>query len=88
MIKVANFPFFKTFDDFDFSFQPSINKSEILDLKYLKFIENHENIIFVGPPGVGKTHLATSLGMESAINRISTYFISCHDLVLQLKKHI
>ena len=86
MIKVANFPFFKTFDDFDFSFQPSINKSEMLDLKYLKFIENHENIIFVGPPGVGKTHLATALGMESAINRISTYFISCHDLVLQLKK--
>lgn len=86
MIKVANFPFLKTFDDFDFSFQSSINKNEILDLKYLKFIENHENIIFVGPPGVGKTHLATSLGMESAINRISTYFISCHDLVLQLKK--
>ena len=86
MIKVANFQFFKTFDDFDFSFQPSINKSEMLDLKYLKFIENHENIIFVGPPGVGKTHLATALGMESAINRISTYFISCHDLVLQLKK--
>lgn len=86
MIKVANFPFLKTFEDFDFSFQSSINKNEILDLKYLKFIKNHENIIFVGPPGVGKTHLATSLGMESAINRISTYFISCHDLVLQLKK--
>ena len=40
----------------------------------------------MGPPGVGKTHLATSLGMETAINRVSTYFISCHDLILQLKK--
>lgn len=86
MVKVANFPFIKTFNDYDFSFQPLLNKNEVLDLKYLKFIENHENIIFMGPPGVGKTHLATSLGIEAAINRISTYFISCHDLVSQLKK--
>ena len=88
MVKVANFPFIKTFNDYDFSFQPLLNKNEVLDLKYLKFIENHENIIFMGPPGVGKTHLATSLGIEAAINRISTYFISCHDLVSQLKKLI
>lgn len=86
IIKVANFPFQKTFEDFDFSFQPLINKEEILDLKYLKFIKNHENIIFLGPPGVGKTHLATSIGMESALNRINTYFITCHDLIIQLKK--
>ncbi len=86
LIKVANFPFRKTFDDYDFSFQPSINKNELLDLKYLRFIENKENIIFLGPPGVGKTHLATAIGMEVALNRVSTYFISCHDLILQLKK--
>ena len=86
IVKVANFPFQKTFSDYDFSFQPLLNKQEILDLKYLKFIENHENILFLGPPGVGNTHLATALGMETALNRISTYFISCHDLILQLKK--
>lgn len=86
IVKVANFPFQKTFNDYDFSFQPLLNKAEILDLKYLKFIEKHENILFLGPPGVGKTHLATALGMESALNRISTYFISCHDLIQQLKK--
>lgn len=86
LVKVANFPFQKTFNDYDFSFQPSLNKNEIMDLKYLKFIENHENIIFLGPPGVGKTHLATSVGMEVALNRISTYFISCHDLIMQLKR--
>lgn len=86
LVKVANFPFQKTFNDFDFTFQPLINKQEILDLKYLKFISNNENILFVGPPGVGKTHLATAVGIESALNRISTYFISCHDLILQLKR--
>lgn len=86
IIKVANFPFQKTFSDYDFSFQPSINKNEIIDCKYLKFVENKENIIFLGPPGVGKTHLATAIGMETALNRISTYFISCHDLILQLKR--
>lgn len=86
LVKVANFPFQKTFNDFDFNFQPLINRQEILDLKYLKFISNNENILFVGPPGVGKTHLATAVGIESALNRISTYFISCHDLILQLKR--
>lgn len=52
-VKVANFPFLKTFEDFNFSFQPSINKEQLLNFKYLKFIENKENIIFIGSPGVG-----------------------------------
>lgn len=66
MCKVANFPFIKTFDDFDFSFQPSINKELILNYKYLSFLEKKENLIFIGSPGVGKTHLATSIGIEAA----------------------
>lgn len=85
-VKVANFPFIKTFDDFDFSFQPSINRDKILDLKNLRFIENHENILFIGTPGVGKTHLATSIGIEAAKSRVLTYFINCNDLVMQLKR--
>ena len=85
-VKVANFPFLKTFEDFNFNFQPSINKEQILNYKYLKFIENKENIIFIGSPGVGKTHLATSIGVEAAKARVSTYFISCGDLLLQLKR--
>lgn len=85
-VRTAGFPFIKTFEDFDFSFQPTINKEQILDFKNLRFIENKENIIFVGSPGVGKTHLATSIGIVAARNRDSTYFINCNDLILNLKK--
>lgn len=83
-IKVAGFPFIRTLDDFDFDFQPSINKNEILDLSTLRFIEERKNIFFVGSSGVGKTHIATSIGIEAAKKRISTYFISCHDLITKL----
>ena len=85
-VRTANFPYDKGFDDFDFSFQPTINKDELLDFKNLRFLENHENIIFVGSPGVGKTHLATAIGMEAAKNRQITYFVNCNDLIANLKK--
>lgn len=85
-VRTANFPYIKTFEDFDFSYQPSLNKEQILDFKNLRFIENKENILFIGTPGVGKTHLATSIGVESAKNHNATYFINCNDLILQLKR--
>lgn len=85
-VRTAGLPFIKTFEDFDFSFQPTINKEQILDFKNLRFIENKENIIFVGSPGVGKTHLAISIGITAAQNRDSTYFINCNDLIANLKK--
>ena len=72
--------------DFDFSFQPSINEQEILELQSLRFIQKAENIVFLGPSGVGKTHLSTSIGMTSAKSRFSTYFIKCHDLIMQLNR--
>lgn len=86
LVRVANFPYLKKLEDFDFNFQPSIEKDKILDFKNLRFIENKENILFVGSPGVGKTHLATSIGIEAASNRKSTYFISCSELISNLKK--
>lgn len=85
-IQFAGFPYYKTFEDFDFTFQPAINKEQILDFKNLRFIDKSENILFVGSPGVGKTHLATSIGIENARNNHSTYFINCNDLIQALKK--
>lgn len=85
-VRTANFPYQKTLEDYDFSFQPSINKDIILEFKNLRFLEKHENILFVGSPGVGKTHLATAIGMEAAKNRQITYFINCNDLISNLKK--
>lgn len=86
IIKAANFPFRKTIKDYDFSFQPSVNENQIKELCNLSFIENHENIIFIGNSGVGKTHLAVSIGIEAAKHRNSVYFITCHNLMLKLNK--
>ncbi|HCU8911349.1 TPA: ATP-binding protein, partial [Staphylococcus aureus] len=72
MVKVAAFPFKKEISDFDFNFQPSINQQEIWDFTDLRFIEKYQNIVFLGSSGVGKTHLATGIGMAAAKNRVST----------------
>lgn len=85
-IKMANFPFQKGINDFNFDFQESINKKQILDLCTLRFIDNKQNILFIGNPGVGKTHLACAIGIEASKVRYSTYFINCHDLISNLKK--
>lgn len=86
MVKVGAFPHQKELKDFDFEFQPSINQQQILDFATLRFLDLQENIVFLGASGVGKTHLATSLGIAAAKKRCSTYFIKCHDLLQQLKR--
>ena len=84
-ITVSSFPYLKTINDFDFSYQPSINKQQILDLGTLRFMEAKENVIFMGSPGTGKTHLAVSLGIEAAGQRISTYYINFATLMEKFK---
>lgn len=84
--KVAGFPFQKTFEHFDFEFQPSVDKSVINDLRTMRFAHQAENVIMLGPPGVGKTHLSISLGLEAVRNKFSVYYMNCHDLVTSLNK--
>lgn len=85
-ITVSNFLIKKDIKEFDFSFQPSIDKNKILDLLTLRFIEKGENVLFQGLPGTGKTMLACCIGKEAASNRISTYFVNCNDLITDLRK--
>ena len=85
-VQMSGFPIKKTLDDFDFSFQPSIDKRQIDELATMRFLENGENVVFLGPPGVGKTHLASALGLVAAQHRFSTYYINFHQLIEQLKK--
>lgn len=86
ILKVAAFPYIKEVKDFDFNFQPSISQQKIMELANLGFIEKKENIVFLGNSGVGKTHLATAVGIAAAKQRYSTYFVKCNDLFAQLKK--
>lgn len=85
-VKVANFPFQRSLEEFNFDFQPSIDKRKIMDLATLRFLETNENIVFYGTPGVGKTHLAVALGTIAAKQRYSVYFITFHELINQLRK--
>lgn len=85
-VKIAGFPFERSLEEFDFTFQPSINKNQIMDLATLRFIEYAQNVLFLGSSGVGKTHLAVALGVKAAKSRYSTYFISCHDLMMKLNR--
>lgn len=83
-LKAARFPMLRTLDSFDFSFQTSVSAQTIRDLATLAFVEAHESLVLLGPPGVGKSHLAIGLGME-AINRgYRVLFLTVQDLVQEL----
>jgi DNA replication protein DnaC len=79
--KLAHFPFLKTLDQFDFAFQPAISERQVQELATLRFIANGENILLLGPPGVGKTHLAIALGVAAIQQTVSVYFTTMVDLL-------
>lgn len=82
----AHLPFEKDLADFDFAFQPSVKKAEMLELATGNFIGKHENIIFVGQPGTGKTHLSTALGLKALGYGYTVLFTSVADMITSLEQ--
>jgi DNA replication protein DnaC len=85
-LKLSNLPSHKNLEEFDFGFQPGIDGRQINELATLAFVARKENVIFLGPPGVGKSHLSIALGMEAIKDGMTVYFVSVTDLVRDLKK--
>lgn len=83
-IKAARFPYLKTLEQFDFTFQPSISFQKVADLATLRFVANHGNIVLLGAPGVGKTHLAIALALKACEAGHKVLFTTLADLVAQL----
>ena len=83
--RIAGFPAIKTLDQYDFSFATGAPRKQIMELASLAFIERAENVVFLGPSGVGKTHLAIALGYLATQKGYKTRFFSAADLVLMLE---
>jgi DNA replication protein DnaC len=85
-MKTAGLPTAKTIEEYDFSFHPHLNKQEVMTRFDLEFIRNQENVLFLGPPGVGKTHLAISLATKACYHGFKVYFMTMDSLMRKLKE--
>ena len=85
-MKTAGLPSTKTIEEYDFSFHPHLDKKMVMDLFELDFIGKHENVVLLGPPGVGKTHLATSLAIKACHHGFKVYFTTMETLIRKLKE--
>ena len=84
-IRTSQLPVGKSLENFDFDFQPSIDRQLVSELSTLRFIEEGRNVILVGPPGVGKTHLAVALGVRALQAGYRVFFTTAADMVAHLQ---
>jgi DNA replication protein DnaC len=87
-LRQARFPWVKTLDQFDFDFQPSLDRRQVRELAGLSFVERAHNVIVLGPPGVGKTHLAIALGIKAVEAGYSVLFLTLEALMTRLTKAV
>lgn len=85
-MKTAGLPSAKTIEEYDFRFHPQLDKKEVMALFDLDFLSKRENVIFLGPPGVGKTHLAISLAIKACSHGFKVYFTTMDTLIRKLKE--
>ena len=85
-LKLARFPSLKTLEQFDFSFQPSVDRKVVRELAGLAFLERAHNVVLLGPPGVGKTHLAVALGVKAVEAGYSVLFLTLESLMARLTR--
>jgi len=84
-LKLSGMPWVKSLDEFDFTFQSSLDRRQIASLFDLSFLERKENILFLGPPGVGKTHLSVALAVKACQAGSTIYFTTMSDLIAKLR---
>lgn len=82
---LAHLPYCRTLEQFDFHFQPGIDERQVQELASLSFIADAANVLFLGPPGVGKTHLAVAPGLRAIEHGQGVYFTRAHDLLEDLR---
>ncbi len=85
-LRLAGLPWAKTIEEYDFTFHPHLEKKAVMELFDLTFLSKHENVIFLGPPGVGKTHLAIALAVKACAHGFKVLYTTMHDLVAKLKE--
>lgn len=85
-LHISGLPFIKSVDEFDFAFHPTLDRQLVMSLFDLTFIRNHQNVIFLGPPGIGKTHLAVALAVKACQAGLSIYSTTMEELVAKLRK--
>ena len=84
--RLAHLPFQRTLAQFDFAFQPSVDERQVRELATMAFVADAANVLLLGPPGVGKTHLAVALGLQAIEQGHGVYFARAHDLMEDLRR--
>jgi DNA replication protein DnaC len=85
-LRLSRFPWIKTLEQFDFDFQPSLDRRQVRELAGLSFVERTQNVVILGPPGVGKTHIAVALGVLAVEAGYSVLFLTLETLMTRLVK--